>query len=70
MKPPQSYLLQIERLQLRCATGDVPACNLAAVSLAERMQMTEAFETARMYTGPEPDISVLGTYGLTSFEIG
>jgi hypothetical protein len=49
---------------------DVPACNPVALSLAERMQMTAVFETARMYTGPEPDISVLRTYGLTSFEIG
>jgi GNAT acetyltransferase-like protein len=49
---------------------DVPACNLAAASLAERMQMTAMFETIRMYTGQEPDISVLRTYGLTSFEIG
>ena len=49
---------------------DVPACNLAAASLAERMQMTAVFETIRMYTGPEPDVSVLRTYGLTSFEIG
>jgi hypothetical protein len=49
---------------------DVPACNPVASSLAERMQMTALFETARMYSGPEPDISVLQTYGLTSFEIG
>lgn len=49
---------------------DVPACNFAAAMLAKRMQMAAVFETARMYTGPEPDISLPRTYGLTSFEIG
>jgi len=32
--------------------------------------MTAVFETTHMYAGPEPDISVLRTCGLASFEIG
>ncbi len=49
---------------------DVPEKHREAVFLAERHGMQAMFETARMYTGPVPDISLLRTYGITSFELG
>jgi GNAT superfamily N-acetyltransferase len=49
---------------------DIPEPNSAAVELIEHHGMQVVFETARMYTGPAPDISVDRTYGVTSFEIG
>ena len=49
---------------------DVPELNKAAVSLAEKYNMKLSFETARMYTGEEPDISLNETFGITSFEVG
>ena len=49
---------------------DVPATNPEAVSLAERHGLTPVFETARMYTRSEPDISIARTYGITTFELG
>lgn len=49
---------------------DVPECNPAAVALAERNGMHMVFETARMYTGPAPDVATDRTYGVTTFELG
>ncbi|MDP1983531.1 MAG: hypothetical protein Q8K23_13360 [Sulfuritalea sp.] len=49
---------------------DVPACNPQALALAARHGMKPAFETARMYLGPAPDLSLERTYGITSFELG
>lgn len=49
---------------------DVPEPNSAAVRLAERHGMTPVFETARMYTGPAPDIDPRRIFGVTSFELG
>jgi len=49
---------------------DIPACNPAAQALVERCGMTLAFETARMYLGPAPDLALERTYGITSFELG
>ena len=49
---------------------DVPEVNQAAVALAERHNMTVSFETARMYTGVEPDMPLDRLFGVTSFEIG
>lgn len=49
---------------------DIPEVNQAAVSLAERYNMKVVFETARMYTGKEPDIPLHRLFGVTSFEIG
>jgi len=58
-----------------CAPGapiflDTPLPNAAALSLAERHDMTPVFETARMYTGPEPDIRMETVFGVTTFELG
>jgi GNAT superfamily N-acetyltransferase len=49
---------------------DVPEPNTAAVALAERHRMTRVFETARMYTGPEPEMDLHRIFGVTSFELG
>lgn len=46
---------------------DTPEVNQAAVSLAERYKMKVVFETARMYTGEEPDIPLHRLFGVTSF---
>lgn len=49
---------------------DLPDNNAAAVALACSAQMTPVFETARMYTGAQPDLPLNRIYGVTSFEIG
>lgn len=49
---------------------DVPEVNAPAVALAERHGLTAAFETARMYRGPAPQVDLAGIYGITSFELG
>ncbi|MCO7187804.1 MULTISPECIES: GNAT family N-acetyltransferase [unclassified Pseudoalteromonas] len=49
---------------------DVPACNSSATGLAEKLNMTPVFDTARMYTQRGPDIGIDKTFGVTSFEIG
>jgi hypothetical protein len=49
---------------------DVPEPNKAAGALAEAMGLKPVFETARMYTGPDPEIDRAGLYGVTSFELG
>ncbi|MBS4097595.1 MAG: GNAT family N-acetyltransferase [Sulfuricella sp.] len=49
---------------------DVPELHADAVALAERHRLRPLFETARMYTGPVPDIALPRTYGITSFELG
>lgn len=49
---------------------DVPECNPAAVALAELHGMTVMFETARMYTGPAPQIAGERIFGITTFELG
>ncbi|MGA2404013.1 MAG: GNAT family N-acetyltransferase [Syntrophobacteraceae bacterium] len=49
---------------------DVPEANPAAVALAESHGMRKVFETARMYTKSEPEISLARTFGVTTFELG
>ena len=49
---------------------DVPEVNSAAVALAEHYNMQVSFETARMYTGEQPQLPLAELYGVTSFEIG
>ncbi|MFA5629980.1 MAG: GNAT family N-acetyltransferase [Porticoccaceae bacterium] len=49
---------------------DVPESNPEAVALCERHGMKVCFETARMYSGPEPALALDRLYGVTSFEIG
>lgn len=49
---------------------DVPESNPAAVALAGGHGMRVCFETARMYTGPRPELSMARLYGITTFELG
>lgn len=49
---------------------DVPEPNEAALSLARDLELTPVFETARMYTGPAPDIDLGRIFGVTTFELG
>ena len=49
---------------------DLPKPNDAAVGLAESLGVAPVFETARMYTGVVPEISLDRTYGLATFELG
>lgn len=49
---------------------DVPTENPAAVQLAERYDLTPAFETARMYRGARPVLPLTRLYGITTFELG
>jgi hypothetical protein len=49
---------------------DVPDRNKPAVRLAEQMGLKPSFETARMYTGPDPAVDYAGLFGVTSLELG
>ena len=49
---------------------DMPDINKPALALAERMGLKPVFETARMYTGPNPSIDLGGLFGVTSLELG
>jgi ribosomal protein S18 acetylase RimI-like enzyme len=49
---------------------DVPEQNEAAIALAARHQLRACFETARMYTGEQPDLCMSRQYGITTFELG
>ena len=49
---------------------DVPEPNAPAVDLARGLGLAPVFETARMYTGPAPDIALDRVYGITTFELG
>lgn len=49
---------------------DVPEPNGEALALVQRYAMTPVFETARMYTGPAPDVPLARVYGVTTFELG
>jgi GNAT superfamily N-acetyltransferase len=49
---------------------DLPEPNQAAIRLAARHGLSPVFETARMYRGPEPDLPLPRTYGISTFELG
>lgn len=49
---------------------DMPDINKPAVALAERAGLKPSFETARMYTGANPEVDTAGIYGVTSLELG
>ncbi len=66
-----------ERLFDAAATGatgpvflDVPETNEPALAMVARKGMTPVFETARMYTGPQPLLPLGEVFGITSFELG
>ena len=49
---------------------DLPEPNGDALAMAAEAGMAPAFETARMYAGPAPDLPLAHIYGITSFELG
>lgn len=49
---------------------DIPEPNHAAVEMARRLGLTPAFETARMYLGPAPDLPLGEIFGITTLELG
>ncbi|GAA2618007.1 MULTISPECIES: GNAT family N-acetyltransferase [Streptomyces] len=49
---------------------DAPDANPAAAALFEDLGLAPAFETARMYTGPAPDLALAELFGVTSLELG
>lgn len=49
---------------------DIPEVNYFAYELVQRYQMQQVFETARMYSGPEPYLPMQRIFGVTSFELG
>jgi GNAT superfamily N-acetyltransferase len=49
---------------------DVPEANARAKSFPAAFGLTPVFETARMYTGPDPAIELAKLFGVTTFELG
>jgi hypothetical protein len=49
---------------------DIAEPNTAAMALVARYRMREVFATARMYTGPFPQVRLDWIYGVTTFELG
>lgn len=49
---------------------DVPEPNAAAIRAAESRGMIPGFETARMYRGTQPQLTLSKIWGITSFELG
>jgi GNAT superfamily N-acetyltransferase len=49
---------------------DIPETNLAAQTLVAARDLIPVFETARMYTGPDPAIDLSKLFGVTTFELG
>ena len=49
---------------------DVPEPNRQGVALAQELGLEPAFETARMYRGPAPDLPLARIFGVTTFELG
>ncbi|KRD56595.1 GNAT family N-acetyltransferase [Ensifer sp. Root278] len=49
---------------------DIPEPNASAKALCDRYNLRAAFETARMYRGPDPGLPLARIYGITTFELG
>jgi GNAT superfamily N-acetyltransferase len=49
---------------------DVPSINRDAVALAQGLELSPVFETARMYTGAIPPLRLERVFGVTTFELG
>ena len=57
-------------MNARAVALDIPDRNKAATDMARRIGLAPAFETARMYTGPDPAIDTAGLFAVTSLELG
>ncbi|MEV7447086.1 GNAT family N-acetyltransferase [Streptomyces sp. NPDC091204] len=49
---------------------DVPDANPRAAELVAGLGLVPVFETARMYTGPAPDLALAELFGVASLELG
>ncbi|MEW2582178.1 GNAT family N-acetyltransferase [Streptomyces virginiae] len=49
---------------------DVPDANPEATALLKGLGLVPTFETARMYTGPVPDLALAELFGVTTLELG
>jgi len=49
---------------------DVPLPNKSAVQMVESLGLSPAFETARMYRGPDPELPLERIFGISTFELG
>ncbi len=49
---------------------DLPESNARALVLAAELELSPVFETARMYTGPDPAVRLQKLFGVTTFELG
>ena len=49
---------------------DVPEANPGATPFLAELNLTPVFETARMYTGPDPAIDLAKLFGVTTLELG
>jgi GNAT superfamily N-acetyltransferase len=49
---------------------DVPEANPGTNAFLAELGLTPVFETARMYTGPDPEIELPKLFGVTTFELG
>ncbi len=49
---------------------DVPEANPGTKAFLAELGLTPVFETARMYTGPDPAIDLPKLFGVTTFELG
>lgn len=49
---------------------DIPEANPRTKSFIAALGMTPVFETARMYTGPDPGIELPKLFGVTTLELG
>jgi GNAT acetyltransferase-like protein/acetyltransferase (GNAT) family protein len=58
------------KMEARAVAIDVPDINKPGVALVEAAGMKPSFETARMYTGANPELDYAGLFGVTSFELG
>ena len=48
----------------------MPEANPGAKSFLAALSLTPVFETARMYTGPDPAIELSKLFGVTTLELG
>jgi GNAT superfamily N-acetyltransferase len=49
---------------------DVPEPNLSSASFLSAPDVIQVFESARMYTGPDPEIMLSKMFGVTTLELG
>jgi GNAT superfamily N-acetyltransferase len=49
---------------------DIPSVNRDAIALAQNLGLAPVFETARMYTGPNPPLRMERVFGVTTLELG